>query len=24
LQPDYGMQLDVKNNKRGISLVTPL
>ena len=23
LQPDYGMQLDVKNNKRGISLVTP-
>ena len=23
LQPDYGMQLDVKNNKRGI-LVTPL
>ena len=24
LQPDHGMQLDVKNNKRGISLVTPL
>ncbi len=24
LQPDYGMQLDVKNNKRGISLMTPL
>ena len=23
LQPDYGMQLDVKNNKRGISLTTP-
>ena len=23
LQPDYGMQLDVKNNKRGISLMTP-
>ena len=23
LQPDYGMQLDVKNNKRGISLLTP-
>ena len=23
LQPDYGMQLDVKNNKRGISLATP-
>ena len=24
LLPDYGKQLDVKNNKRGISLVTPL
>ena len=23
LQPAYGMQLDVKNNKRGISLTTP-